>query len=421
MSGELEAAGALVTAGAVAGAIEGREPGQAGDGQCANCGAKVKGRYCQDCGQATHANRKLFHLIEEVLHSLFHLDTKLWRTLPMAIFRPGTLTRNYVFGKRARYISPLALFLFTIFLMFFAVSFLEAPVEIGGAASEQRAALAEGLSEARAEVEQAERELAAARAAPPPTDGTPPGLEIRLAEQAVSLANEDVERRETSLARLDALLAARQAQQNAAQAPTPPATASEQTPAAPAVIIEAEMAAPEEDDIDGIGWAPGETWQDGVRRMAQRDDIVVVEGMPELNERVRRKFENPDLALYRIQDAASKFSFLLAPLSLPFIMLLFLWKRGTTMYDHIVFALYALSFAALLFVAVILSAQTTWTNWLPGWLLLLGLPAHTFFHLKGAYALRWWSALWRTFFMLMFATIILSIFIVWIVILGLAG
>ena len=124
MGGELEAAGALTTAGLAAGAIEGRGATQAGEGACLNCGAALAGRYCAQCGQAAHAHRTLSHMFEEVLHGLFHLDTKAWRTLPLLVARPGTLTRNYIYGKRARYISPLALFLFTIFLMFFVFAFV---------------------------------------------------------------------------------------------------------------------------------------------------------------------------------------------------------------------------------------------------------------------------------------------------------
>ena len=36
------------------------------------------------------------------------------------MFRPGTLTSEYIKGRRARYFSPLALFLFSVFVMFFA-------------------------------------------------------------------------------------------------------------------------------------------------------------------------------------------------------------------------------------------------------------------------------------------------------------
>lgn len=123
MSGEMEAAGAMATAGLVAGAIEGRETSEPGDGGCLNCGAALSGPYCSQCGQAAHARRSLVHVLGEFLHSLFHFDTKVWRTLPMVLFRPGTLTRNYVYGKRARYVSPLAFFLLAVFFMFAVFAF----------------------------------------------------------------------------------------------------------------------------------------------------------------------------------------------------------------------------------------------------------------------------------------------------------
>lgn len=391
MSGELEAAGAMATAGMVAGAIEGKDPGDPAEGACPNCGAKLEGRFCSNCGQPSQLNRTLGDVLEEFLHGLLHFDTKAWRTLPMVLFRPGTLTRNFVYGKRARYVSPLATFLLSIFFMFFAFSFVRAPVELTGSPEQRRAFVAEGVVEARAELAQAERELAAAIAAP--DENQPEGLQERMARLEARLAREELARRETALQRLDAAIAAQ------ARGEAPPA----------------------QEEIDGIGWSDGETWQDGVRRLAKSDDFVVVGGFPELNERARRQLENPDLAVYRILEAASKFAFLLVPMSLPFIALLFLWKRGVTFYDHVVYALYALSFASLLFVAVIFSAQHPWTNWLPGWLILLGLPVHTFFHLGGAYALGRWSAFWRTCFMLLFATIIASFFVAIIIIIGLAG
>jgi hypothetical protein len=169
------------------------------------------------------------------------------------------------------------------------------------------------------------------------------------------------------------------------------------------------------------GGPPGETWQDRIARAARAGDIVAIAGMPELNARVNKKLENPDLALYKVQQTAYKFSFLLVPISLPFIALLFLWKRGTTFYDHVVYALYALSFASLLFIAIIGAAQSPFTSWAIGWLVGIGLPVHTFFHLKGAYKLGWWSALWRTAFMLVFALIILSFFLTAIFLLGLGA
>lgn len=406
MSGELEAAGAMATAGIVAGAIEGRTgEGGHGDGACMNCGAELKGPYCSQCGQHGHPHRKLTHVLEEFVHGVMHFDTKAWRTLPMVLFRPGTLTRNYVYGKRARYISPLALFLFTIFFMFFVFAF--AMPERGYeqiANAPARADIVTDLAEAGADLATAQRELDQARANS--DSDNPAGLEQRLAQGAVDIAAGQVRRLEQELAAHDARVAREQ-----------PIVIEPEAGAAPEPQAAGEPANAEL-NVDEGG---SRTWQDTVREIGESENFVVIDGADALNERIRKKLENPDLALYKIQQAAYKFSFLLAPLSLPFIALLFLWKRDVTLYDHMAYALYALSFASLLFVAVMLTAQSSWTNWLPGWLLLAGLPVHTYFHLKGAYALGWFSALWRTFFMLIFACIALSIFLVLIVILGLTG
>ena len=55
---------------------------------------------------------------------MFHFEGKVWRTLPMLVAHPGSLTRRYIDGERARFVSPLALFLFFVFLMFATISSL---------------------------------------------------------------------------------------------------------------------------------------------------------------------------------------------------------------------------------------------------------------------------------------------------------
>jgi Protein of unknown function (DUF3667) len=367
MSGEMDALGAAATAGLAAGVIEGREPSQAGEGACANCDAKLEGRFCAQCGQAAHPHRSLAHVFEEFLHGVLHFDTKAWRTLPMLLFRPGTLTRNYVYGKRARYISPLALFLFTVFFMFFVFAFMHAPTDLT-IGPQNRAEAAAQVEQARAGLQQAQEQLAELRAG---EDNAPA---VAALERVTANTERELFRREAELAAFDAGL------------PTPSAEET-QTEAA---------------EMGGV-------------------NSVRIDGMPELSERIREKLGNPELALYKIQQTAYKFSFLLAPISLPFIALLFLWKRGLTLYDHVVYALYGLSFAALVFVAAVLLSMNMWTAWAPTWLVLSAIPIHTFFHLRGAYALGWWSAAWRTLLMLLFAVIALTIFIVAIVLLGLTG
>jgi hypothetical protein len=404
MSGELEAAGALATAGAVGAAIEGREGGPPGEGKCPNCDTPITGRFCSNCGQHTQPNRKLSHVIGEFLYGLWHLDTKTWRTLPMMAFRPGTLTHNYIYGKRARYLSPLTMFLFAIFLMFFAFSTIETPADFGRM---QADVTAEDVAQARQELAQARAEVERARANPDPDQ--PEGLELRLAEGAVRIAEREVTRLERQLAREREIEQQQQAAAAAANGAdtTPPASAAENGPNI-GVSIAGEPV-PEDS-----------TWQDELRAAIDRGDVKVNMGHPALNARALQTLRNPDLALYQIQDAAAKFSFLLAPLSLPFIALMFLWKRGVTLYDHMAFALYDLAFAAILFSAVALIGKLPWIGWTSSWL-LLALPVHMLFHLKGAYALGWFSALWRTFFMLIFAVVVASIFFTLVIILGLTG
>ena len=88
---------------------------------CLNCGAVLTGAYCHNCGQAGHVHRTLSSFLHDFLHGAFHFEGKIWRTIPALAFRPGKMTRAYIDGKRARYVSPMALFLFSLFLMFAVV------------------------------------------------------------------------------------------------------------------------------------------------------------------------------------------------------------------------------------------------------------------------------------------------------------
>ena len=131
MSGQIDAFGNLATAALAAREFDRgplHDPGA--PGLCANCEAPVAGRYCANCGQPAHVHRSVLHVVEELLHGLTHFDGKAWKTLPLLLFRPGQLTYDYVHGKRARYVPPVALFLLSVFMMFFAFSFVEGPPDM---------------------------------------------------------------------------------------------------------------------------------------------------------------------------------------------------------------------------------------------------------------------------------------------------
>ena len=67
-------------------------------------------------------HRTLGAFFHDLVHGVLHFEGKLWRTLPLLAWQPGKLTRDYIDGQRARYISPIALFLFTIFITFALIS-----------------------------------------------------------------------------------------------------------------------------------------------------------------------------------------------------------------------------------------------------------------------------------------------------------
>ena len=121
--GNLESLGDAVTGGIVGRAVEPtagerRPDGLTHETQCLNCGAALAGPFCHECGQHAHVHRTLSSFFHDFLHGVLHFEGKIWRTLPMLVWRPGDLTRRYIDGQRARFVSPIALFLFCVFLMF---------------------------------------------------------------------------------------------------------------------------------------------------------------------------------------------------------------------------------------------------------------------------------------------------------------
>jgi len=365
---DIDAAGGAVTAGLVGGAIE-KPTGHAGEAHatCTDCGEPVSGKFCSNCGQPTHVHRSLLHLGEEVLHGVMHFDTRAWRTLPLLVFNPGRLTREWVQGRRTRYVSPLAMFLFTVFLMFFILSFggggfVSMPQEPGS--PEQRAQMESRLAEARAELD-------ALEAAQP--EGAPPTGVIQTQRGVITALEAQLDR---------------------------------------------EGAAAGEVRADGL--TPG-SWQANVVDASRDGRLEVNVGVESFDKAIQKKLSNPDLALYKVQQTMYKFAFLLVPLSIPFVALLFLWKRGFTLYDHGVFVLYSLTFMAMLFMAAGWAGRIPVVGSVVTGLLWLAPPFHMFAQLKGAYSLRGFSALWRTFALLIFCNFAIALFLVAVILLGLTG
>ena len=90
---------------------------------CLNCGTELRGQYCGKCGQRARGRLiSLWELLQDAFGDLFELDSRLWQTLTPLLIRPGRLTRDYLEGKRARYMPPFRMYL-VLSVVFFVVAF----------------------------------------------------------------------------------------------------------------------------------------------------------------------------------------------------------------------------------------------------------------------------------------------------------
>jgi hypothetical protein len=335
--GEFEAIGDAVTGGMLARAVE-PSAGEVGDDghthekNCLNCGTPLVGAYCAACGQKSHVHRSLRGFLFDFVQGLYNFEGKIWRTLPMLAWQPGEMTRRYIAGERARFISPVALYLFTVFAMFAVLNFTGA------------------------------------------LNADPESFKLELTEEIAS--------DQKALAKLEAeRKVAAAAKRNLAD-------------------LDRRIAKRKEDIADGQKIVTGEA-------------LTVGELDPDTPGWVRPLIEdvqeNPEMASLKIQEAASKYSWLLIPISVPFLWLLFPLRRRHNLYDHTVFVTYSLSFMMMLVVAGGLLVAAGWSA-LAGFLFFVP-PFHMYRHLKGAYQLGRFSAVVRTIALVSFAFAAAGIFL----------
>lgn len=92
----------------------------AGSPACMNCGTGLVGPFCHYCGQPDKNLMRFFPvLMRELLEDFLDFDSRFMRTLKPLLFKPGRLTRDYLDGKRFRYVPPLRLYIFASLACFF--------------------------------------------------------------------------------------------------------------------------------------------------------------------------------------------------------------------------------------------------------------------------------------------------------------
>src|SRR5689334_1209973 len=344
--GEFDAIGEAVTGGLLARAVEPHagelDSGHTHEKNCLNCGTKLTGPFCSACGQKAHIHRSVRAFFQDFLSSLFNFEGKIWHTLPMLAWRPGEMTRRYIAGERARFVSPVALYLFTVFAMF-------AVLNLTGALGNH--------------VQTSKR--------------TQQGLQIGVAEDQQELAKLETKRKIAAAAGKDV------------------------------ADLDRRIASHKEDIAD-------------IQKAMKGTNIVTAESEDDapgwIRPFIKNAKDNPDLVSMRVQDAASKYSWLLIPLSVPFMWLLFPFRRRYNTYDHTVFVTYSLSFMMMLAI-VAGSLVAVGLTGLAG-LLFFVPPFHMYRHLKQTYELGRFSAIMRTIALLTFAFIAAALFMVTAVAIG---
>ncbi len=92
---------------------------------CLNCDTRLRGQYCGNCGQRSRSRLiSIWQLLREAFGDLLELDSRLWRTTLPLLIRPGQLTRDYLEGRRARYMPPFRTYL-VLSVIFFVVAFFD--------------------------------------------------------------------------------------------------------------------------------------------------------------------------------------------------------------------------------------------------------------------------------------------------------
>ena len=382
----LEGMGDAVTGGLVGRAVEPRAgegiEGHTHETSCLNCGCELVGTFCHCCGQHAHVHRTVGAWWHDFLHSVLHLDGKFLRTLPKLALHPGELTRRYIRGERARFVSPLALFLFSVFLMFAVFSLIGGPMDFisdtpAQDRAEARADIESARADAREELTDLQAELQEARAEHRQT--------VRIEQRIVSSKRRlQIEERAFNLAlRLANEDEARDRREAAKQGKQP-----------------GEEPDPQINIIDDTGWGP-------------------------LDRAIHKAEKNPSLLLYKIQNNAYKFSWALIPISLPFMWLLFVhrrrYRRHYGAYDHLVFITYSIAFMSLGAILLSLLRPIGVGDAIIGSAIAFIPPIHIYRQLRGAYDLSRWSAAWRTAALLIFCSVALMIFALLLVVLGAFG
>ncbi len=95
------------------------------DKDCLNCGTIVQGKYCHVCGQENVEPKETFWgMVVHFFNDITHFDGKFFVSMKWLFLKPGFLSAEYMKGRRASYLHPIRMYVFTsalFFIIFFSL------------------------------------------------------------------------------------------------------------------------------------------------------------------------------------------------------------------------------------------------------------------------------------------------------------
>ena len=356
------------------------EPGQ----KCLNCDTELHGRFCANCGQdASNHHRHIMHIVIDAIESLFHLDGRLWRTLPALFFRPGGLARDYMSGRLTRHVPPFRTFLVALLIFIFvseglthrlskeaehqteeAAHILQSPAAIKTYADEM-------MKEARTDLAEDQQEAARDRLS-----------DLKGAETPA-------EKAEVEAAYAKDIQAAQAHYDRLAANPIAAATERLQKKANVSEVINDEMS---------------------VRTFGHEE-----KGPGSLKEKIKKAFKNPEALTLTMFGWGHRLAVLLLPLMTLVLGAIYFYRRQYYLFDHFLVASNLMSFIFLTN-AIVLALPGSLMGY--GFVILaIWTPINIFMTLRGAYGSGILGGIFKTLLLwftttLAFVGLVVTIFMV---------
>ncbi len=342
--------------------------------ECLNCGTTLQGQWCHQCGQKSRSEVRHFSsVVTDILDTVFEYDNRIWRTLLPLYFNPGKISKEFMAGRRVRYVLPFRLFFVLSVVMFLTLQFSSAPQRLAGVNLVPEDARFERFESEAEVIAERDRVLAELQDNLQELESDT-GSGAELARRGLITAMQVVE--ETSQARLAEL----RGEPDLAAPAEDPAAPEAGSPAEPAarpeiVIVGSQAWHPETNPVE-IGWLPA--------NLNAAINNAIERGL--LN--VQSVSEDPAALIEAMLNLLPLVLFFMMPVFALLLKFFYLFSRHLYM-EHFIVALHSHSF---LFFAVLISLSL---NAMSG---IESLPGGVAWTLSSLYSL---SLIWIPLYLLL--------------------